>query len=51
MVLAGLAADGTTTVRGLDYLDRGYAQLEQKLSGVGAQLQRLSSQSPLLSTN
>jgi UDP-N-acetylglucosamine 1-carboxyvinyltransferase len=51
MVLAGLAADGTTTVRGLDYLDRGYAQLEQKLSGVGAHLQRLSSQSPLLSTN
>ncbi len=51
MVLAGLAADGTTTVRGLDYLDRGYAQLEQKLSGVGARLQRLSSQSPLLTTN
>ena len=51
MVLAGLAADGTTTVRGLDYLDRGYAQLEQKLSGVGAHLQRLSSQSPILTTN
>jgi len=51
MVLAGLGADATTTVRGLDYLDRGYAQLEQKLSGVGAHLQRLSSQSPLLSTN
>ena len=51
MVLAGLAADGTTTVRGLDYLDRGYAQLEQKLSGVGARLQRLSAQSQLLAAN
>jgi UDP-N-acetylglucosamine 1-carboxyvinyltransferase len=51
MVLAGLAADGTTTVRGLDYLDRGYAQLEQKLSGVGARLERLSAQSQLLAAN
>jgi len=51
MVLAGLAADGTTTVRGLDYLDRGYAQLEQKLSGVGARLQRLTAQSQLLAAN
>jgi UDP-N-acetylglucosamine 1-carboxyvinyltransferase len=51
MVLAGLAADGTTTVRGLDYLDRGYAQLERKLSGVGARLQRLSAQSQLLAAN
>jgi UDP-N-acetylglucosamine 1-carboxyvinyltransferase len=42
MVLAGLAAQGTTTVRGLEYLDRGYDQLEQKLKAVGASIQRLS---------
>jgi UDP-N-acetylglucosamine 1-carboxyvinyltransferase len=42
MVLAGLAADGVTTVRGLEYLDRGYADLEGKLNAVGASIRRLS---------
>ena len=41
MVLAGLAADGITTVRGLEFLDRGYADLEGKLNAVGARIQRL----------
>jgi UDP-N-acetylglucosamine 1-carboxyvinyltransferase len=42
MVLAGLAAEGITTVRGLEYLDRGYADLEGKLNAVGASIRRLS---------
>jgi len=41
MVLAGLAADGITTVRGLEYLDRGYADLEGKLNAAGASIRRL----------
>ncbi|MFM9109936.1 MAG: UDP-N-acetylglucosamine 1-carboxyvinyltransferase [Prochlorococcaceae cyanobacterium] len=41
MVLAGLAADGTTTVRGLEFLDRGYADMEGKLRAVGARIRRL----------
>jgi len=41
MVLAGLAADGVTSVQGLEYLDRGYADLEGKLNGVGASIRRL----------
>ena len=41
MVLAGLAAEGTTTVRGLEFLDRGYADLEGKLNSVGAEIRRL----------
>jgi UDP-N-acetylglucosamine 1-carboxyvinyltransferase len=45
MVLAGLAAEGVTTVRGLDYLDRGYADLEGKLNAVGASIRRLSDHS------
>lgn len=44
MVLAGLAAEGTTSVRGLDYLDRGYSQLEQKLNAVGARIKRITSE-------
>ncbi|MFN7228483.1 MAG: UDP-N-acetylglucosamine 1-carboxyvinyltransferase [Synechococcaceae cyanobacterium] len=41
MVLAGLAADGTTTVRGLEFLDRGYAGMEGKLNAVGARIRRV----------
>jgi len=40
MVLAGLAAEGITTVQGLEYLDRGYAGLETKLNAVGASIRR-----------
>ena len=41
MVLAGLAAEGITTVQGLEYLDRGYADFEGKLNGVGASIRRV----------
>jgi UDP-N-acetylglucosamine 1-carboxyvinyltransferase len=46
MVLAGLAAEGTTTVRGLEFLDRGYADLEGKLNAVGACIRRLHDAPP-----
>jgi UDP-N-acetylglucosamine 1-carboxyvinyltransferase len=36
LVLAGLAADGKTTIAGVDQLDRGYQALEQKLRQLGA---------------
>jgi UDP-N-acetylglucosamine 1-carboxyvinyltransferase len=41
MVLAGLAADGVTSVGGLEFLDRGYADFEGKLNAVGASIVRL----------
>ena len=47
MVLAGLAAEGITTVRGLEYLDRGYANLEAKLNAVGASIVRLRDADPV----
>ena len=40
MVVAGLAAEGITTVKGLTYLDRGYADFEGKLNSVGASIRR-----------
>ncbi|MBI5838003.1 MAG: UDP-N-acetylglucosamine 1-carboxyvinyltransferase [Candidatus Eisenbacteria bacterium] len=40
LVLAGLAADGETTVSRVYHLDRGYEQLEKKLSAVGAVIRR-----------
>ncbi|HIK34826.1 MULTISPECIES: UDP-N-acetylglucosamine 1-carboxyvinyltransferase [unclassified Thermosynechococcus] len=40
LVVAGLAAHGETHVYGLQHLDRGYWQIEAKLRGLGAQLER-----------
>lgn len=40
LVLAGLAAEGTTTIRRIYHLDRGYENLEAKLSRVGARVRR-----------
>ena len=40
MVLAGLAAKGVTRVSGLPHLDRGYDNIETKLSSVGALIER-----------
>lgn len=41
LVIAGLAAEGQTTVHRLYHLDRGYERLEEKLSLVGADIQRV----------
>jgi UDP-N-acetylglucosamine 1-carboxyvinyltransferase len=45
LVLAGLAAQGKTIVQGLHHLDRGYDNLEGKLRGLGANLQRVQPKS------
>ncbi len=41
LVLAGLVADGVTLVDRIYHVDRGYECIEEKLSGLGAQIQRL----------
>jgi UDP-N-acetylglucosamine 1-carboxyvinyltransferase len=40
LVIAGLAAKGETQVLRVYHLDRGYERLEEKLSAVGAQIER-----------
>ncbi|MBS3733802.1 MAG: UDP-N-acetylglucosamine 1-carboxyvinyltransferase [Phycisphaerae bacterium] len=42
LVLAGLIARGTTTVRRVYHVDRGYEHIERKLCDVGARIERLS---------
>ncbi|EAZ92803.1 UDP-N-acetylglucosamine 1-carboxyvinyltransferase [Crocosphaera chwakensis] len=42
LVLAGLAAQGTTIVQGLHHLDRGYDNLEGKLRKLGANIRRVN---------
>ena len=40
-VLAALVAEGTSTLTGIEHLDRGYEKLEEKLRGVGATIERI----------
>ena len=42
LILAGLAAEGETQVARVYHLDRGYERLEEKLQGVGADIERAS---------
>jgi UDP-N-acetylglucosamine 1-carboxyvinyltransferase len=42
LVIAGLAAEGETIINRVYHLDRGYERLEEKLSGVGAEIERVS---------
>ncbi len=42
LVLAGLAAEGTTTVSRIYHLDRGYKDLELQLNSLGADIERFN---------
>ena len=42
LILAGMVAQGTTSVGNLNHLDRGYYQFPQKLAALGADVQRVS---------
>ncbi len=44
LILAGLAAEGETIVNRVYHLDRGYEHVEDKLSAVGAKIERVTSQ-------
>jgi len=41
LCLAGLAAEGETTVRNVHFVDRGYERLAEKLTALGARIERV----------
>ena len=41
LVIAGLAADGVTTVENIHFVERGYENIVDKLTGLGAKIRRL----------
>lgn len=41
MVVAGLAAEGKTLISNVNYIDRGYERLEEKLINLGAKVRRI----------
>jgi len=42
LILAGLAAEGTTVLSRVYHIDRGYQQIEKKLSALGADIRRIA---------
>lgn len=46
LVVAALAAEGTTTINRVYHIDRGYESIEQKLSSLGGMIARLSDGQP-----
>ncbi len=42
LVVAGLMAEGTTTITGVQYIDRGYEKIVEKLQSLGADIKRIS---------
>jgi UDP-N-acetylglucosamine 1-carboxyvinyltransferase len=46
MVIAGLTADGCTEISDVHFIDRGYERLEDKLTGLGAEVRREPERSP-----
>ena len=46
-LIAGLVAEGTTEIENIELIDRGYEDVVQKLSGLGAQIKRVPITTPL----
>ena len=47
LVIAGLAAEGFTVVDDIVYIQRGYECFEEKLRGLGAQIERVNSENQI----
>ncbi len=44
LVVAGLSAEGTTEIYGLEIIERGYESIVDKLQAIGAHVQRVDGQ-------
>jgi UDP-N-acetylglucosamine 1-carboxyvinyltransferase len=49
LILAALAAEGTTTIHGAHHVHRGYENIERKFLDLGARIQRLAEGEPATS--
>ena len=46
MVIAALAADGTSTIEDAHYIERGYEDIIGKFAALGARIRRVETQEP-----
>ncbi len=44
LIVAGLMAEGTTTITGVQYIDRGYEKIVEKLQSLGADIERIKTE-------
>ena len=42
LVIAGLIAEGTTEISGIEHIDRGYPNIEEKFRSIGADIKRIT---------
>jgi len=42
MVLAGMIAEGTTTIENIYQIDRGYERIEERLQKIGVNIKRVN---------
>jgi UDP-N-acetylglucosamine 1-carboxyvinyltransferase len=42
LIIAGIAANGTTEISHLEYIDRGYEKIDEKFRALGADIKRIS---------
>ena len=47
LVIAGLAAEGTTVIDDIKFIERGYEDFDLKLQSLGAQIEKISSEREL----
>ncbi|HEX3562368.1 MAG TPA: UDP-N-acetylglucosamine 1-carboxyvinyltransferase, partial [Solirubrobacterales bacterium] len=46
MLIAACAAEGTSEIGNIRQIDRGYEQIDERLRGLGAQIERVSAEVP-----
>ena len=46
MIIAALAAEGTSQIEDIQYVERGYEEIEVKLRNLGAQIKKISIPEP-----
>jgi UDP-N-acetylglucosamine 1-carboxyvinyltransferase len=50
LMLAAMAADGQTTIRGAHHVHRGYENIERKFLDLGARIERVAEGAPATTT-
>jgi UDP-N-acetylglucosamine 1-carboxyvinyltransferase len=47
ILIAALAAEGTSEIGDIHQIDRGYEQIDERLRGLGARIERVSADAPV----
>ena len=47
MLLAAVAAEGTSTINNADQIERGYERIEERLNALGAKITRVPARTPV----